>query len=208
VLRVEMPVFYGREFVMPILADLLRQHPGLRLDARLGDQQVDLVRDNIDLAVRIGSLRDSTLVARRVDQQELCLCASPAYLAAHGTPRRLEDLGRHRAIVFRLPTSGRDRAWQFRQRGAEVEIVPESGVRVNETEALVAAMRLGLGLAQLPDMLVTGAIARGELVEVLPSCRPAPMPIHVVYPAGRLLPARVKIALEALLALRGRTRRR
>lgn len=201
-LRIEMPVFYGKRFVMPVLAGLLRRYPALRLDARLDDAHADLVRDNIDLAVRIGRLQDSTLVARRVDRQALCLCASPDYLAARGVPRRIEDLAEHAAIVFRLPTTGRDRPWQLRQRGAGVELHPQPGVRVNETEGLLAALKLGLGLCQLPDMLVADELARGELVEVLPSCRPESMPISIVHPAGRLLPARVRVAIEALDALR------
>ena len=203
-LRIDMPVYYGKHFVMPLLAGLLQAHPELRLDARLSDVQVDLVRDNIDLAVRIGHLQDSSLVARRVDQQGLALCASPQYLARHGTPRRLEDLARHRAIVFRLPTTGRDRPWQFRQRGQPLQWSPPAQVRINETEGLQAALLQGLGLCQVPDLMVNDALKRGELVEVLPGTRPEPMPIHLVYPSGRLLPARVRVAIDALDALRQR----
>jgi DNA-binding transcriptional LysR family regulator len=142
-----------------------------------------------------------------VDQQGLALCASPSYLAAHGVPRRIEDLAAHAAVVFRLPTSGRDRPWQFRQRGAAVELSPVARVRVNETEALLAAVLLGTGICQLPDLLVEGELARGDLVELLPSCRPEAMPISLVYPSGRLVPARVRVAIEALTALRRRAAR-
>jgi len=203
-LRIDMPVFYGKHFVLPLLADLMKRHPALRIDARLSDSWVDLLREGSDLAVRIGALRDSTLVARRVDQQSLVLCASRAYLASRGTPRRVEDLASHDAIAFRLPSSGRDRPWQFRQRGVGVEVQPQPRVRVNETEGLVAALRLGMGFCQVPDMLVRDELQRGELIELLPSCRPEPMPIHVVHPAGRLLPARVRVALDALAGLRAR----
>lgn len=203
-LRIDAPVFYGKRFVLPILAALQRRHPGLRLDIRLSDVQVDLVRDGIDLAVRIGHLRDSTLVARRVDQQGLVLCASAQYLAARGTPRRIEDLAGHATIVFRLPTSGRDRPWQFRRRGTPVEFTPVPHARIGETEALLEALKLGMGLCQVPDMLVRDELARGALKEVLPSCRPDSMPISLVYPSGRLVPARVRVALEALEALRHR----
>ena len=203
-LRIDLPVYYGKRFVMPLLAALLRRHSGLRLDLRLRDINADLVRDGIDLAVRIGRLEDSSLVARRVDAQNLVLCASPAYLAAHGTPRRIDELAGHAAVVFRMPTSGRDRPWQFRQRGTAVELQPQPHVRVNDTESLAEVLKLGLGLCQLPDLLVLGELARGELVEVLPSCRPDPMPIQLVYPSGRLVPARVRVAIDALLALRQR----
>ena len=201
-LRIDMPVFYGRQFVLPKLAPLLERHPALRIDARLSDQWVDMVREGSDLAVRIGAMSDSTLVARRIDQQVLVLCASPAYLEARGAPRRLEDLAAHDAIVFRLPSTGRERPWQFRQRGKAVELRPDARVRINETESLLAALRLGLGICQVPDMIVREACARGELVELLPACRPEPMPIQVVHPPGRLLPARVRVALEALTPVR------
>jgi len=204
VLRVAAPVYYGRRFVMPVLARLQQRHPGLRLDIRLSDQWMDLVRDGIDVAVRIGRLSDSTLVARRVDRQALCLCASAEYAAAQGLPRRIEELSAHPAVVFRLPSTGRDRPWQLRQRGLEVELNPEPAVRVNETEGLLAALRLGHGVGQIPDNVVSDDLASGRLVEVLPSCRPEPMPIHVVYPTARLVPARVRVAIDALDALRNR----
>lgn len=203
-LKVDLPVTYGKRFVLPLLAQLQQRHPALALDIRLSDQNSDLVRDATDLAVRIGTLRDSTLIARRIDQQELVLCGSPAYLASRGTPRRIEELSAHAAIVFRLPTSGRDRPWQFRQRGQPVELAPRPQLRIGETEGLAEAALLGCGLVQLPDYLVQAELARGALVELLPSCRPEPMPIHIVHPAGRLVPARVRVAIEALEALRSR----
>lgn len=203
-LRVDLPVYYGKRYVMPLLAALLRRHPGLRLDARFTDAQVDLVREGVDLAVRIGTLRDSSLVARPVDRQHLVLCASADYVAAHGAPRRVEDLAQHATIAFRLPTSGRDRPWQLRRQGRPFEWVPAPRVRIDETEALVDALRLGLGICQLPHMLVADALRGGELVELLPGSRPAPMPIHVVYPSARLVPVRVRAALDALDVLRTR----
>jgi LysR family transcriptional regulator, regulator for bpeEF and oprC len=204
VLRIDVPIVYGRRFVMPILAKLVRAHPALQLDVRLSDGFADLVRDGVDLAIRAGHLQDSTLVARRLDRQSMVLCASAHYLQAHGTPRRIEDLGGHAAVVFRQPTSGRSRPWQFRQRGVPVELHPPAQVRVNDGEGMVEAARLGLGVCQLPDHMVADELARGSLVELLPSCRPEPVPISVVYPSGRLLPARVRVALEALEALRRR----
>ena len=204
-LRIALPISYGKRIVMPLLAELARRHPGLHLDLRLSDAMADLVREGMDLALRIGQLDDSSLVATRIDRQSLLLCASPDYLESHGRPRRLDELAGHDAVVFRLPTSGRIRPWQFRQRGTAVELHPPPRVVVNDTEGLVEAARQGLGLVQVPDFLVAEELARGELVELLPECRPAAMPIHIVYPSGRLLPARVKIAIEALQALRERS---
>jgi DNA-binding transcriptional LysR family regulator len=152
---------------------------------RLTDTKADLIRDGVDLAVRIGRMQDSTLVARRVDQQGLVLCASPAYLKEHGAPRRIEELANHAAVVFRLPTSGRDRPWQFRQRGGEVGVCrpcptfastrPRVCWRRSSWERASASFRICWSEAEL---------ARGDLVELLPSCRPEAMPISIVYPSG------------------------
>lgn len=197
-LRVGMPVFYGKRFVLPRLAQLLQQHPGLQLDARLSDQYVDIVREGLDVVVRIGELDDSSLVARRVDWQSLCLCASADYLRKAGTPRRVEDLDGHAAILFRLPSTGRDRPWQLRQRGQPVTLLPPPGLRINETEAMLEALRLGLGIAQLPDNVVAEDLDAGRLVELLPGCRPPRMPIQLVMPPGRLVAPRVRAAIAAL----------
>jgi DNA-binding transcriptional LysR family regulator len=206
VLRIDSPVYYGKTFVLPVLAKLQHTHPALRLDVQLSDRWVDLVREGVDIAVRIGALQDSTLVARRIDRQALVLCASARYLDKRGRPDRIEDLSAHDAIVFRLPTSGRERPWQLRQGGVPVELQPRPRIRVNETEALVDAVKLDFGICQLPDMVVRDELRRGEIVELLPSCRPEPLPISLVHASGRLLPARVRVALAALDGLRNRNR--
>ncbi len=205
-LRVDLPIVYGKQVVMPVLAELRQRHPKLHLDVRLQDAYADLVRDGIDVAVRVGALQDSTLVARRFDRQSMVLCASPGYLAERGTPRTVDDLKSHAAVVFRLPTSGRNRPWQLRQRERPVELHPAAAVRINDGEGMVAAACLGLGLVQLPDNMVAGQLQRGELIEVLPSCRPEAAPISAVYPSGRLVPARVRVLLEALKPLGRRNR--
>lgn len=205
-LRVDLPIVYGKQVVMPVLAALRRQHPRLQLDVRLQDGYADLVRDGIDLAVRVGELQDSTLVARRIDRQAMVLCASPRYLAEHGTPRTVDELSTHAAVVFRLPTSGRNRPWQLRQRERPVQLHPAAAVRLNDGEGMVSAACLGMGLVQLPDYMVAAELARGELAEVLPSCRPDTQPISAVYPSGRLMPARVRVVLDALKGLARRSR--
>ena len=205
VLRINMPVYYGKRFVMPLLIELVRKFQALQLDLRFSDKFADLVIENLDLAVRIGALSDSTLVARKIDQQHLVLCASPRYLAARGTPSSVENLAAHDTIAFRLPTTGRQRPWQFQQRGTPVELLPNPRIYINDTESLVNALKTDVGLCQVPDSIVENELRRGDLIEVLPGCRPAPMPISVVYQSGRLLPARVRVAIEALDALRQRS---
>ena len=197
-LRIDMPIVLGRRLVLPVLAQLVREHPELSLDVRLSDGYVDLVKEGIDLAIRVGALPDSTLVSRPFGSQAMVLVGSPAYLRERGTPRRLDLLAAHDALVFRMPTSGKDRPWRFRRKGKDVELRPASRVRVNDGEGLVQAALLGQGLAQLPDYFVREELARGELVEVLPGLRPAPIPISIVYPGARLVPHRVRVLLEVL----------
>lgn len=193
-----MPIAYGRLVVMPVLARLLHAHPQLQLDVRMQDAYADLVRDGLDLAIRVGALQDSRLVARRIDWQQLIVVASPAYLERHGTPRRIDELSQHRTIVFRLPSTGRNRAWQLRAGRRKVELQLEHRTQVNDGDGMVAAAVLGLGVTQIPDYMVVDALARGALVEVLQAHRPAPMPVSAVVPSLRLMPPRVRLVLDAL----------
>jgi LysR family transcriptional regulator, regulator for bpeEF and oprC len=199
-LRIDMPIVFGRRVMLPLLAKLVQQHPQLRLDVRLSDAYVDLVKDGIDVAIRVGALQDSTLVARRFASQQLVLVAAPDYLVRRGTPRALEDLAAHRHVLFRMPSSGRDRPQQFKLKGRPISLQPADGERFNDGEAMVQAAVLGLGLAQVPDYMCADELADGRLVEVLQAHRPAPMPIHAVLPAQRLVPARVRVLLDALEA--------
>lgn len=197
-LRIDMPIVYGRKILLPLLARLVRQHPGLTLDARLSDAPVDLVKDSIDVAIRVGDLQDSSLAARRFDSQTLILVAAPAYLAEHGMPRSVQGLAAHRHILFRMPGRGRDRPQQFQVRGQTVSLPRDDGMRFNDGDAMVQAAVLGLGLTQVPDFMADDEIAAGRLVEVLPRHRPAPLPIHAVMPGNRMVPARVRVLLDAL----------
>lgn len=206
-IRIDMPIAYGRRVVMPLLAQLLHRHPQLQLDARLQDAYADLVRDGLDLAIRVGALQDSRLVARRIDRQQLIMVASPDYLQARGTPQRLEDLSSHHTVVFRMPSTGRNRPWQLRDGRRPVELQLEHRTQVNDGDGMVAAAALGLGLTQIPDYMVADELASGALVEVMQSFRPAPMPISAVTPSLRLMPPRVRLLLDALDGVSARSAR-
>ncbi|MCM5570942.1 LysR family transcriptional regulator [Burkholderiaceae bacterium FT117] len=200
-LRIDMPVVYGRKVILPVLAELVRRHPALTLDVRLSDAFADLVQEGLDVAIRIGELPDSSLVARRFASQQLILVASPAYLRERGTPGTLDELAAHRQILFRLPGRGRIRPRQFSVDGRTVTLHPSEGLRFDDGDAMVQAAVLGMGVLQVPDYMAVDELAAGRLVELLPGHRPPPMPIHAVVPANRLVPARVRVLLEALTAL-------
>jgi len=197
-LRIETPLTFGKRVVMPVLARLLERHPGLKIDARLSDKYSDVIREGLDAVVRIGPLADSRLVSKLVGHQHLIVTASPAYLARHGTPRNPYELERHQCVLFRVPTTGRDRPWQFRVDGVNAEIQPEARLRLGDGEALIEAAAAGLGLVQTPDYMSADALAAGRVVEVLADCRAPPSPINVVYPTTRMLPPRVRVFIDAL----------
>jgi LysR family transcriptional regulator, regulator for bpeEF and oprC len=197
-LRIDLPIYFGRRLVLPLLAQLVLEHPRLALDVRLSDAYVDLIRDGVDVAVRIGELADSTLVAKQFASQDMLLCAAPSYLARTGTPHQVEDLLTHTPIIFRMPTSGRNRPWQFTVQGKAVSLEPPARLLFTDGEAMVDAARLGLGITQVPDYMVAEEIEGGSLVEVLAVHRPRTLPIHAVIPANRMIPARVRAFLDIL----------
>ncbi len=199
-LRIDMPVAYGHSVVLPVLAALLARFPQLELDARFSDHVVDITREGLDAAIRIGPLADSRLVGRRLDEQILLTCASPGYLARHGTPDKPEDLARHRCLLFRLPSTGRDRPWQYRRGKRSVQWMPDGGMRLGDGESLRQLAAADLGVIQVPHYIAESALRTGELVEVLREYRPAPTPISLVYPSHRQIPPRVRALAEALQA--------
>ncbi len=197
-LRIDMPVSLGRMVFLPLLARLARECPALSIDARFSDAYVDLVKDGIDVAIRTGVLRDSSLVARQIGVQELLLFAAPSYLERAGRPRKLSDLARHVGVLFRVPSTGRERRWHFRSGGRNVDLLPKSRIRLDHGDALVQAAVQGMGLGQVPHYMVASELQSGALVELLPSFRPASMPIWAVMPSSRLTPPRVRVLLDLI----------
>lgn len=197
-IRLNMPLVYGREVVVPRLAALTRRYPELSLDLSFSDRYVDLVREGLDGVVRIGALADSGLVARRIGVQHMPLVASPAYLKRRGTPQHPDDLATHDCLAFRLPSSGRLRPWQFRQGKRAIEFTPQARHAFDDGEALLQAAVLGMGLIQLPDYLVATALKAKRVVEVLPAFRPAALPISLVLPSARQMTPRIRVLVETL----------
>lgn len=198
VLRLDMPITYGKRVVLPVLAALTKRYPDLRVDARLSDQYCDPVRDGLDAVVRVGGLADSRLVAKRISQQSLVVCASPEYLKRNGTPLTPDAVEHHACILFRTPTSGRERPWQFRKGRKEIDIHPPSRMALNDGEAMVAAACAGVGLTQVPDYMAEDAIASRKLIAVLHDFQAAPMPISLVYPSNRMVTPRLRAFMDAL----------
>jgi LysR family transcriptional regulator for bpeEF and oprC len=198
-LRIDMPTTYGRQVVLPVLMQLKMQHPTLKIDVRFSDHVVDIIKEGLDAAIRIGTLTDSSLIARNFDQQFVRSYASPEYISRCGKPRSPEELSEHTCLLFRSPSSGRDRPWQFLVDKRESVFLPDSDVRLGDGEALVQAALTGVGVVQLPTYMVDQEVAQGHLVEILTRFRAAPQPIALVYSSHRHVPPRVRALADALI---------
>ncbi|WP_372399591.1 LysR family transcriptional regulator [Azospirillum sp. HJ39] len=193
-LRITAPVMFGREHVTPLVLDFMRALPDIRIELVLSDGNLDLIEEELDVAIRIGPLPDSGLVARRVGQVGRHLVASPAYLARRGTPETPEDLAAHDVIV----STGRSGSpeWRFLIDGRErlVRVAPR--LAVSHIDSALLAARDGHGIARPLSYQVADDIAAGTLVRLMPHAEPAPLPVHVVVPSARLMPGRVRAFLD------------
>ena len=201
-LRVSLPTTLGKLFVIPHLAQFLERHPDLTLELSMSDRRVNLVEEGVDIALRIGTLNDSTLVAKPLWQQQVITIASPHYLQGQSIAR-MGDLALHRCLMFRWPTTGRERPWLFHIDGRTIDWRPRIFVTLDEGEALVEAVRAGVGITQVPSYMAGHALNRNEVVEVLSEIRPRPDPISAIYASQRNLPARTRAFIDFLTTLPG-----
>ena len=197
-LRVEAPTILGRTVIVPAISRLTARHPDVQVDLTLRDHPGDLAADGIDVALRLGTLPDSGLIARRLAWTRMRVCGSPGYLRRKGTPAGVDDLARHERLGF--AHAGGVLAWQLREGGKVREVAPGRRIVVNSAEALIDLALAGAGLAWLCDFMVTGAGQRGQLVEVLAAAACDERPIHVVsLPSRQVLP-KVRAFVEQLEA--------
>lgn len=195
-LRINVPGRVGRLIIAPALPDFFAKYPDITLELGVTDRVVDLHVEGIDCVIRVGELGDSNLIAKRVSDIAIVNCASQAYIDRYGTPRRLQDLKRHRMITYVPPMSGKPEPWEYVHAGETRAVDVPVSVMVDNAEMLIACGLAGLGLFQVPAYDIGDHIRRGELVEVLPRHRPAPMPVHIVYPHRRHLSGRLQAFIE------------
>jgi LysR family transcriptional regulator for bpeEF and oprC len=201
-MRVSLPRTIGRRIFVPALPRFVADHPNVELDVSLSDRRVNLVEESIDVAIRIGALSDSSLVARPIGQQQVVTIA-PTALLSNAPIESIGDLAHHRCLSFRFPSTGRRRAWTFRSQGRALELHPRSFMTFDDGEGLVDAVRAGLGVTQIPSYMAADALASGEAVEVLSSFRPRPVPIHAVFASRRNMPARTRAFIDFVTSLEG-----
>ena len=198
-LRVDVAGNIARTMLLPALPDFLARHPDLTVHLSEGERFVDLVRESIDCVVRAGELADSDMVVRRLGVVEEITCASPDYLAGHGTPATLDDLAGHVMVGFVSTRTGAVLPLEFSRGGEVVEVTLPARLLVGSADASVAAARVGLGLIQAPRHRFADDLASGALVEVLPDYPPTATPLSVLYPSARQLSPRVRVFVDWLI---------
>ncbi len=199
-LRVDAPGSFGRHILLPRLPDFFARYPGIDLDLRFNERVVDLVRENVDLAVRAGTITDPNLVALRICGSRWITCASPAYLDRHGRPQTIEDLADH-VLIGAIPAgSAQPRPWTFANaEGHSFE--PRFRITANETEAAMLAAARGAGITQTMDLLAARELVEGHLVMVLPQHTELGPPLSIVHTLAAQRLARVRVFSDFLRGL-------
>jgi DNA-binding transcriptional LysR family regulator len=195
-LKVNAPMTFGFLYLGPLLPEFLTLHPAIQIDLSLNDRMVDLLEEGFDLAIRIGRLADSSLIARRLATTGFICAAAPAYLVRAGRPKEPADLGRHNCLryTYRPQAEG----WSFARDGQEVTVRAGGNLEVNNGDALRAAARAGLGIVYLPDFIIAADIASGELVRLLSDWQTPRLPVHAVFPPQRHPSAKLRAFVEFL----------
>jgi len=193
-LVVTAPIAFGRLHVVPVIAEFLAYYPEIDINLLLTDRVVHLMDEHADVAVRIGELPDSTLVATRVGAVRRVICASPAYLAAHGTPAAPADVADHQCITFEALASVR--AWSFGSGKSEQSVPVHSRLAVNTADAAIGAAILGVGLIRVLSYQVADALRADELRIVLDAFEAAPLPVSLVHAGQAPLPLKLRAFLD------------
>jgi len=197
-LRVNLQPTLARRVVMPALPAFLARYPGIELQIGEGDRLVDLVREGIDCVLRVGNPQDSSMVAQQVARLEQVTVASPDYLARHGRPEKLDQLGRHLAVNYISSATLRPYPLEFLVDGELRQLTLPGAVSVTGADMYIAGASAGLGIVQVPRYRVEDQLQSGKLCVLLPDLTPPPLPACVLYPQSRQLSPRVRVFVDWL----------
>jgi DNA-binding transcriptional LysR family regulator len=193
-LVVSAPLGFGRLHVSPVVTAYLQRYPEVSCDLRLSDRMINLVEDGVDLAIRIGHLPDSTLVARHVGEMRRIVVASKDYLKRRGEPKTPQDIASHDTVQFGAMTASLD--WRFEEAGREIRIAGTPRLATNSSDAAIQYAEQGGGLTRVMAYQAAESLKAGRLKIVLAKYEQPPLPIHVVYPTSRLLSAKVRAFID------------
>jgi DNA-binding transcriptional LysR family regulator len=195
-LRMAAPMAFGFTYLAPLVAEFMTHHADLSVDLQLGDRLVDMVDEGFDLAVRIGRLANSSLIARRLAGIHMLTVASPAYLAERGEPRHPRELAHHRCLMY--TNTAQPALWSFTGPDGDTEVRVDGPLRANNGEALCHGAAAGLGIVRLPDWIAADALRAGTLVPILTDWCDRRGGIHAVYPHNRHLSPKVRLMVDFL----------
>lgn len=196
--RIAAPMSFGIAHLSPLLPEFMARYPDIALEIAFDDGVADLIGGGYDLALRISTLADSSLLARRLCGVRILLVGAPAYLERRGRPKHPRQLAEHDALFYTYSRFGN--AWRFsHKRHGDFSISVSTPLRVNNAEALNPALLAGQGLALQPEFLVWRELRNGKLEVVMPEWAPPPIALHVVTPPGRIRPARVQVLIDYLV---------
>ncbi|TQV84348.1 LysR family transcriptional regulator [Aliikangiella coralliicola] len=191
-IKLTAPVTYGEHRILPLVNNFIEEYSELEITAYLSNRQVDLVEEGYDLAIRLGKLNDSTMMAKKLAERVSHLCASPAYLNKYGKPQSLAELENHNCLLGTLDY------WFFKESGKERKLRVSGNLRCNSGLSLVDAALKGLGVVQLPDYYVQAYLKSGELVSLLDDHRAANEGVWAVYPNNRYLSPKIRLLIDFL----------
>lgn len=192
-IKLTAPVMYGETFIQPIIHDFMLKHPAIEVVSDLTNQQMDLIEGGYDLAIRLGKLKDSSLMAKPISQRHYRVCASPEYLKHHGTPHSLTELNQHNCLM------GQNSYWRFEDNKKEKTIKVTGNLSCNSGYGLVDAALKGIGIVQLPNYYLDQYLQSGQLVEVLTQYKIKPETIWAIYPNNRHLSAKIRQLVDFLV---------
>ena len=191
-LRMTCAVAYGERFIVPLVTEFMARHPRLSVEIELSNRTLDLVQDGFDIAIRLGRLQDSRMLATRLAPRRMYLCASADYLQRYGRPHSLSELARHNCLI------GSSDVWSFQLEGREASQRINGNWRCNSGQAVLDAALAGLGLCQLPDYYVLEHLRSGALVSLLENHQPPNTAVWALYPQQRHLSPKVRQLIDAL----------
>lgn len=191
-LRMTAAIAYGERFIVPLVNDFMAQHPQLKVEIDLTNRALDMVHEGFDLAIRLGRLNESSLVATRLAPRAMHLCAAPAYLEKYGRPHTLSELGQHNCLI------GTSDIWLFQQDGREFAFRPSGNWRCNSGQAVLDATLRGFGLSQLPEYYLNDLLRSGELISLLEANQPPNAAVWAIYPQRRYALPKVRLLIDAL----------
>jgi DNA-binding transcriptional LysR family regulator len=200
-LRVTAPVVFGRRHVAPVVNSYLDRYPGMQVELVLNDRNLDLIDEGLDVAVRIGTLADAGIVARRVGEVRRMLVASSDYVARRGLPHTLDDLAQHDVIFTSIRASAPE--WRFRHGGQDRILQLTPRLIVNEIDAVLLAAKAGRGIARMLSYQVADEIAQGSLVRLLPHLEEATLPVQLVVSSARHMAPKLRAFLDHATELLG-----